>query len=148
MQIAAAPVFNPAKQLGPASPLELAKKRDQALMATTDKKVDPVAGAKSNQAYSAEKIARGADPKEVLGIIPQDTEAPTGGTAQGRVAELISRGADPEMIFASIAGAKQESTAHAQTEAFEARQQMFEAHRTALQGYASAASAFAWLCTP
>ena len=129
----------PGTQKGPSSPMELAQRREDALMIT--KTATSLAGeAPSSQDVTAEKIARGADPDAVLGGLAgmsskEPSEAPT---AQGKLAELISRGADPEAIFGLVSGSKAPEGEAPMSKL----QAAVEAHRAATQGYASASQAF------
>lgn len=130
----------PATSSGPSSPMDLAEKREKALL-TQSTQPSETPAAPSSQDWAAEKIARGADPDAVLGGMTGESGGPddTGQTAQGRLAELVARGADPEAIFALVSGGKPNDTGEAPMRKL---QEAVEAHRSATQGYASASQAF------
>jgi hypothetical protein len=128
------------------SPMVLAERREQALMLQSDKKVDPVSTDSSAQNATAEKIARGGDPKEVLGIVPDRAvgdRGPTGSSNQDRVSEAVSRGADPEALFAAIMGATPKDTDGSRDlQIVKQKQDAYMAQKEAHEGYAKAAQAF------
>lgn len=58
----------------------------------------------SNQDYTAEKIARGARPEDVLASAKGGASSSGAGeakTGQGRAAEMLSRGIDPAIVIAA-----------------------------------------------
>ena len=98
----------------------------------------------SSQEYTAEKIARGADPDAVLSSA-KGGGASAGGTGeaktgQGRAAEMLSRGIDPAIV---IAADKMMQVQQAKADAGALRKaQMREmamlTHNLAQEGYSSA----------
>lgn len=129
------------KSFGPSSPIELAKRRDQALM-STDTKVTAGKDVPSAQEWAAEKISRGAKPDALI-IGEQDATGEKQNAAPpSRLTEFILSGADPTLLFAALtskASMGDPAGAHALEQA---RSEAAQAFRKATQGYASASRAF------
>lgn len=135
----------PFKHHGPSSPEFLAKQREQALMIKETKTDSNAANVSSSLNHSDAKIARGGDPKEILGLEPdriegeQDINVATGPMTPK---ELVLQEASAENIFAAMAAEANPAEGSRDLELIAAKEEAFVAHKQALKSYAEAALVF------
>lgn len=97
----------------------------------------------SSQDYTAEKIARGADPEQVLASTKggaSSSGASEAKTGEGRTAEMLSRGIDPAIVIAAdkMIQAQQEKAEAGALRKAQMREMAMLTHNRAQEGYASA----------